>query len=165
MSEVNTKIQNLIEDMELTYTVAFVPQSISRNATDKDPSLNWKFTLTLGNRSMIADYTQGIGNVPEYLYDRMYSKMPVDQKFLNDAQKAASVTGCYPDPRQSTDSVLFPRLLPLPEPTLYELLECMVADVSVLDYCGFEDWANNYGYDTLFLVINFTLILISSTLC
>lgn len=32
-------------------------------------------------------------------------------------------------------------------PKLNELLRSLVLDASALDYCCFEDWANDYGYD------------------
>jgi len=36
----------------------------------------------------------------------------------------------------------------IPPPELIDVLYCLVLDASVLDFACFEDWADEYGYDT-----------------
>jgi hypothetical protein len=150
MSE-QSLMRDLISDLllleQIEFKAVFVPQSASRNSTDKNPCLNWRvsFTRTLDrgegaiphHRSMATDYMQGIGHVPGYLHP--YGRLTIHEEEKLKGFTAAAETGLYP--------VRF-GVKPLPAPHAGDVLHSFISDRSVSDARSFEDFANEYGYDT-----------------
>ena len=67
MTEKETQITDTAAKLGLTMTADFVPWSLSRNAGEKDPSLNWKITLHKDGRPFLTtDYMAGSGHCPSY---------------------------------------------------------------------------------------------------
>jgi hypothetical protein len=68
------EIEAVAEDLDITMTAEFVPWSKSRNAGEKQPSLNWKVTLhkfdSLASHNMrpilTTDYGAGGAHCPSY---------------------------------------------------------------------------------------------------
>lgn len=58
-----------LESLGLRLTATFVPWSRSRNAGEKERSLNWCVKLFRDDRKIIeTDYMQGIGHAPSYQF-------------------------------------------------------------------------------------------------
>jgi len=135
-----TSLDAAIAALGLTLTAEFVPQSRSRNAGEKQPSLNWKVTIARGSRTLgPLDYMQGIGHLPK-LPERIRN-LRMAQDYEHKAAEAGRLGRYSGGFIQLTQQ-------PIPPPTLREFLYCVVADASVLDSGGFEDWAREFGYDT-----------------
>lgn len=119
----------------ITMTAVFVPQSKSRNAKEKNLSLNWLVTITANGRSITTDYMQGIGHLPGYKHG---------WKSIDDAnrEKEAAETGKYLRPNAEYFRTA------IPPPTLDDVLSCLILDASAIDAGSFEDWAQEFGYDT-----------------
>lgn len=79
--------QAFTDSSGLTYSAQFVPQSQSRNAGDKQPSINWRVTISKGNAILTTDYTQGCAHLPHY--SQQFSKLAV----YDDAVRHACETG------------------------------------------------------------------------
>jgi hypothetical protein len=131
-----TKLERTIANLGLTYTAEFIPQKFSRNADDKQPSINWRITISNGKNFITTDYTQGIGHIPTVA--KSYKHFNRENELL------ASSTGTY-----NTSATLHWRNpKKLPTPNLINVLYSLTLDSDVCDYCGFEEWANNYGYNS-----------------
>jgi len=116
----------------------FVPFSQSRNAKEKYPSLNWRYTLG----SLKGDYTQGSAHCPAYKAS-VKELEGSDCIMRDEAIRAECETGRrYNKPYSGFDTAK------LPEPTIDELLYCLVMDASAIDHPTFVTWAREYGYDT-----------------
>lgn len=100
--------------------------------------LDYTIELSLGVRSIIkTEYHMGIGHVPGF------SSM----KFTTDVWRDLKET--FKDGKVSKTRNLFGRTNAVPIlPELRDVMCCLLMDASVLDYSSFEDWANEYGYDT-----------------
>lgn len=132
-----------IATLGLQYLAQFVPQKMSRNSAEEQPSLNWRVMISKGARSISADYMQGIGHVPGYLHK---TRLSLDESRLKQAQEAAANTGKYPDVKQWGRGFDL-RMSALPAPELRDVLYSLVMDADVLNSRDFEDWASSYGYD------------------
>ena len=129
-------------ELGLTMVATFVPFSRSRNAklkpTFRDLQISWRVSLLRNGREFLStDYTQGIGHVPGYTqglrdslynFERMYRAVQENMHFY-------------------LDSTPF-RTTKIPPPTVDDVLYSLVRDSDVIDYRGFEDWAENCGYET-----------------
>lgn len=131
----------------IEYTAEFVPQSKSRNADNKDPSLNWRVTLRKNGQTLTTDYMQGIGHLPHYSH--AFARIVA----YDDAVRRACETGksrirahknAY-DAAQADSAIA--RETPIPSPALDEVLYSLVSDSDAIEYPKFEDWAENYGYE------------------
>jgi hypothetical protein len=132
----------------LTMGVEFVPQSKSRNAGEKNHSLNWRVTISKNGRTLTTDYTQGIGHLPNYshafanlvIYDAAVKfACETGRSMLRSGQKNGYDAA-------GGESYYGSRAKPIPPPSLDEVLYCLVSDADVIDYPRFEDWAEMYGY-------------------
>jgi hypothetical protein len=129
-----------IAALRLDYSAEFVPQSKSRNAGDKQPSINWRVTLSRPGCSTLAlDYAQGIAYAPG---------CEVGRRTLEGVEREtdAAEHGEY-SPRNGRRSSSLSRLK-LPAPLLRDVLYCLINDSAALDYSCFEEWAPDYGYET-----------------
>lgn len=156
-SELDAKIAAL----GIEYKAEFVPQRLSRNSGEKNPSLNWRVTLARGGRVLSTDYMQGIGHVPGYYHGPLTipgtSYRWPEAVTLRLEQEHAANSGKYPVFGKQKRAVKPDDYKPLarhdiglatlPPPLLRDVLYCLVSDADVLNYEGFEDWASNYGYE------------------
>jgi hypothetical protein len=142
----HTELDSFIESLRIKYAATFIPQSVSRNAGEKQKSLNWRVSLERNGRALATDYMQGIGHVPGYR--QAFGRLSLAQAEVKRAQEAAAESGKYPrvDSRGELHSFLPGK--PLPAPLLRDVLYSLVLDSDVLDSAGFESWAGEFGYDT-----------------
>ncbi len=121
----------------LTLTATFVPQSLSRNAQDRTPSLNWRVTLIRKGRTpFTTDYMQGAGHIPGW------SSLKGGSVYLNNYAREVAEKGRYSP--QGPDS---PSRRPLPAPSMADVLHCLLLDAEASEL-PFEEWAGNFGFDT-----------------
>ena len=143
-----TKLLACIETLGLEYSAQFVPFSQSRNAKEKDPSLNWKVTIKKGSQSLTTDYMQGIGHLPHY--SQKFSTLVV----YDDAVREACESGksAIIEHKNGYDAAqagnVIQRKTDIPRPELVDVLYSLVLDSDVLNYSTFEEWAGDFGYDT-----------------
>lgn len=140
-----------------------MPQSASRNSAEKQPTLNWRITLTSANGNTLAtDYSQGIGHVPGYCH----ACTTYEHRLLQAYQNNAAITGTYPavaagrlgqtktwKPARplrysSGSNGRFIEMRPLPTPPVADVIHTLILDSSVNESTSFEDWASEFGYDT-----------------
>lgn len=136
----------------VTVVSEFIPFSKSRNAQPrhgrKEPwkSLNWRVTIKRQNRDILtSEYSAGVGHCPSHKSPRTPGTKPwpelVDR--MCDHEIEYGKTARY---MVSVDKVFSMMEKPiLPDPC--DVLAGLAMDADVLDYNGFEDWADNYGYD------------------
>ena len=135
--------ERLIAD-GVSYNAVFVPQSQSRNKDETRPSLNWRVTIAKGNVRLETDYMQGCAHIPHYSHAFAWNAV------YDDAVREACETGksrIIPA-KSAYDAAQGGRAVPIPAPEFADVLYCLVADASVIDFPGFEEWAREYGYDT-----------------
>lgn len=120
---------------------AFVPFSLSRNASEDRPSLNWKVTIKGGRyhskEPFTVDYMQGSGHCPA---DK--------RKWENAAVKARAVAlEC------ETGKIAAPRFYPEPRatarkiepPAFGDVLHSLSLDSEAVEMT-FSDWCADFGY-------------------
>jgi len=117
---------------DLDYHAEFIPHSKSRNAA-QEPSLNWRVTFTRG-RTLTADYMQGIGHLPGYSQRRTIHNV--------EYEKRCAESGLCAREFESQG------LRKIPAPPLADVLQCLLMDAEAIDYGTFEEWADNFGYDS-----------------
>ena len=119
----------------IEFSAAFVPQSRSRNRDEKNPSLNWRVTLTKGAQSLTTDYMQGCGHLPGYSFRE---SRKVD--YANAVREACEEGKYFRIPRRFSQ-----RIKP---PALVDVLYSLIMDADAINYACFGEWAESYGYDT-----------------
>lgn len=146
-------ISQYIESLGLTYDAVFIPQSESRNAGEKYPSINWKVSIGKGNSKLTTDYMQGAGYIPlmQHMggngWEKAYAQkvcengryLPVLPTFTSgkvDFYKAHEKINLGYSAHKK-----------LPAPKLIDVLHSLVMDSSVINYSDFAEWASEYGYD------------------
>jgi len=127
----------LLNKHGITVESAFVPWSLSRNAGEDSPSLNWVVTLKQNGRKLLTtDYMAGCAHCPAY-----------DQRGYNTVNGRADVLkecegGKMVDPHPSIG--LTHRAI-TPDPL--DVINSLLLDSDVLNYDSFEEWAGDFGYD------------------
>ena len=138
----------ILDAMGVTLSATFVPFSQSRNKAEKEPSLNWRVTLKKGDSEIITtDYMQGCGHAPAY-------KTPI--KFANGERdeyltKKAIARECETGKRARSLGRGGPSFIDggkIEAPDVVDVLHCLMSDSDAIDYRGFEDWANDMGFDS-----------------
>ncbi len=124
VSEKAKQIETAAAELGLTMQARFVRWSISRNAGEKDPSLNWKVTLLhKGKEVLTTDYMMGYGHC---------RNKPSKQGPPTVAEMAVIKSEC--EIGQGHNS-----------PPFADFLYGIASDASAIDYADFEDWAESYG--------------------
>lgn len=145
-TEKEMDIRLAIEKFNVSMDVKFVPFSQSRNRKEKDLSINWIVTLTRNNRSMEVEYMQGIGHLPKQIQPTFFGHKRYHEDdeimFACEKGKVGEWRDAFGEVRPAYKEQ---KLLP---PKLHDVLYCLVLDADVLDYSGFENWANEFGYDS-----------------
>lgn len=142
----HSELDATIACLGLDYSAYFVPQSQSRNAREKNPSLNWRVTIKNAGRALTTDYTQGIGHLPEEFRRHLQAQKGLGPRGLAQIERKVAETGRTGRVLSSPDILTSAK--PLPAPLLRDVLYCLVMDAGVIDYATFEEWASEYGYDT-----------------
>lgn len=142
-SQIKDNIGVVIAKHGLTVESVFIPWSQSRNAGEKNPSLNWKVTLKQNGRKILTtDYGAGMGHAPSY--KQSFKRDPENERLV----LAECENGGKARYMASMDYVAVPQsakgtLKPESRDVIYSLL----LDSEVLDAGGFEEWASTFGYD------------------
>jgi hypothetical protein len=151
MSEIQEQIDQFLQDNKITYSHKFVPFSISRNAKEKEPTLNWKVELTNEKGSIFTDYQKGIGHLDFNWVNGFRKVMSIDQdKATKSAVYDAIEKGIHKDVTVGNkgDVKVGFKNKPFPHPTIYEVLTSLLIDAQAIDFPSYESWANEYGYES-----------------
>jgi hypothetical protein len=143
-----TEIADVIASLGLTIDATFVPFDQSRNVNEKWRSLNWKVTVKRNGRDVLTtDYSAGIAHCPSYskkapaAWDRPARMWP------DLVAKFETETGFQAQPYTTWGGFRADKTKPI-KPDTVDVLHSLTLDSSVLDAGGFEDWADEFGYDT-----------------
>lgn len=149
--ENNETLAACIDQLGLSIRTEFVPFSQSRNAKldakPSDRSLNWRVTLAKrwvndngDNRYsdvLTTDYSAGIGHCPSYRQGMRWT-----------LENAAAIEF---ETERGRRAPAYRSLNPIggkpimPDPV--DVIASLARDSDVLDYAGFEQWADEFGYD------------------
>lgn len=130
-----------IEASGLSMSAVFVPQSQSRNAKAKEPTINWRVTITKGAQSLTTDYMQGCAHLPHY--QPKWARTLWYSEAVRDACESGR-SRLVDGPR----AVAHYSHKNLTAPKLADVLYSLVMDSAAIDHPTFESWADDYGYDT-----------------
>ena len=131
----------------LTVSAVFVPWSQSRNFTEgakvDKRSLNWRVTLCKAGLAILTtDYSAGIGQCPSYT-QRIAGHMTITEAEVIEFETEKG----FPCFWNNGAPVRKPGAKPI-KPDGPDVLYSLVMDSDVIDYDGFEDWAEDMGYDS-----------------
>lgn len=155
MTDTQETLPEAIERIGLSIRAEFVPFSKSRNANESQRSLNWRVTLVFSNPAygtarqgdiLTTDYQAGVAHCPAY---KLPVKVAGGQNSLLRARaiEMETETGVRAKPSSfGGDGFIATREAILPNAA--DVIYSLVQDSDVLDYRGFEDWADNFGYDS-----------------
>lgn len=128
---------------DLKFEAVFVPWSQSRNAAEKEPTLNWRVTFTTPRGTYTTDYNAGCGHCPSY--KQHFGRKPYGYDHLIRFECEQGYAG-----RQAASHhrvlMRFPRQPILP--AMADVLSSLLSDADAIDCGTFEEWASNLGYDT-----------------
>ena len=155
----------------VTVESVFVPFSRSRNAGQETPNLNWLVTIKRDGREVLTtDYMAGQGHAQAYQVESVPSNFSprryrtrsttapsgftyrdaTAREGLNQYRTELAAAEC-----ESGFKMRLTKGRPVScsensriEPNPVDVLYSLVMDSDVLDSGGFEDWAENLGYDT-----------------
>lgn len=128
----------------LKYKAVYVPLRHAPEREGGKGALNWRIEIRHGNGSINTDYFQGTGLLPEWA--ESYLKVLGWKPHSGYASARHTV-----DSRRAFDKLLQTGSINgrnLPAPSVADVLYCLLGDAEALDYATFEEWAENYGYDT-----------------
>lgn len=138
------ELEAFMEKHKITVHSEFVPWSKSRNykpdAKLGDRSLNWRVTVRQGGFDILTtDYSAGIGHCPSYKpMARATNDYASAIKYETEKGHPAFVTSGGNVKRSSNAQIT-------PDPC--DVLYSLAFDSRVLNYSGFEEFANELGYD------------------
>lgn len=138
------QIEAYLNSIGLQHNIVFIPQSRSRNA-GKEPCINWSVCLWKSNNDknkMLTDYQQGVGHLPKW---NSPVKNEYDTKLKYSCMLRAIETGKV---HRIVNDTPVPTNTKLTPPSVVDVIYSLIMDSDVLDYAGFELWANNLGFDT-----------------
>ena len=137
-----TQFTEFAEKHQLTAEFKFVPFSKSRNKNEKHKTINWEVTLKTPRGEMTVDYAQGIGHLSDFNHAK--SKLVWYVERIDHAvehghwnNKFSDYVPFYTKGKKN-----------IPDPNLMSVFHSLITDSEVLNYGCFEDWAENFGYDT-----------------
>ncbi|MFM0649770.1 hypothetical protein PQR14_36105 [Paraburkholderia bryophila] len=131
-----------------TYSYRFIPHSGSSHAQADTLTLNWVVTVTNGKTTYQTEFHKGIGHL-RYPWNSPYAVMNAQQKTATQAALTeAAETGRASDIRLDGRGVVVGGDLPFPDPSLDEVLWCLVQDAGARHFESFDAWAAEHGYDS-----------------
>jgi len=152
------RAQAVIDRLGLTISATFIPFSKSKNAKPRKDgkvwrSLNWSVTLNkreLRQRDdegrdyvpraiLTTDYSAGEGHCPAY-------KASVKSLGSRDCSQRREAIDYEIEHGHAYRSVFGPGKALKPDSV--DVIYSLVRDSDVIDYGSFEEWAENYSYDT-----------------
>ena len=132
-----SEIKTVLESLKLDVKFQFVPFSQSRNAKEKNLSLNYKATILYNGKELFTtDYFMGIAHAPSY----KQGKLCVDD---SNAIKFEAENGqTFKHGNVISQYIKKPII-----PDTVDFFYCIQSDCDVLNYSDFEDFADSFGYD------------------
>lgn len=132
-------LDKLLITNKISIKCTFVPFSRSRNKDEERLSLNWSVSVYKDDKCILTtDFTQGCAHTQAY-------KMPVKEVGHSNSimryeimKKECEEGKFYGTGRNYTR---------VKEPSLTEVMYCLLIDSDVLNYSWFEEWAESCGYD------------------
>ena len=140
-TEEKDTLQSFVNELGLTYTATFVPTPQPAE-TVPHPQLHWSIVLQRGGRTLTASYSQGCGHAGGY---KQICASREERRLTDIDVRKSCETGKIFDYRTFKGRMGYGAQ---PSPELLDVLACLVSDCSVLDMSSYEEWANEYGYDT-----------------
>lgn len=148
--ERNAKIDAAIADFSMVAT--YLPQDLStledsrgviRRSDLSEQQLKYHVTLSYKGRAFVeSSFQMGIGHIPYYTQGLV---LTVGQ--WNEIKLIFKTGKCARNwPKCVDDRLFMTRNLTI-EPTLRDVLHCLMSDGDAINYLSFEDWADNFGYD------------------
>jgi hypothetical protein len=132
----NAEIDAELAALGITYAAEFVPQRFSRNADDKQPSLNWRVSIRREGKkgpALVTDYMQGVGHL---VWKRKCThpalKASLESLAAQNGRSGGMGSGGY---------------CVAQTPALRDVLHTLMLDMNGTDQ-SFEEWAGEYGMDT-----------------
>lgn len=143
------KLLALAEELGLKVTCKFVPFSMSGRKDSDWVCLSWNYTLERnGGLVLKGTYSKGVGHIPKNSYvhtDVHGGWKDYYAQLVAELGKYKKGSLCWND-INAMKSGYCNGLVPLPEPTLTEIVSGLCIDADVLSYSDFEDWCSNTGY-------------------
>ena len=126
----NSDIQQTIAEFLTEYPITLEAQRTQENPymakDEKHPMYHWLITLHYKEKTFPLHYSIGSGHaIPEFPNPTF---RPHKFKDLNPKEIIAAY--------------------PCRKPTITDVLDCVASDAYALNYDSFEEWANEFGYDT-----------------
>lgn len=155
MDDNTQTLESVVADLGLTISAVFVAWSDSRNAkadpTPRDYCLNWWVSLIgkvgtdHGRVILTTDYQAGHGHIPRRKAAQWPDRWSMDnfkalQRICETGRSNISLI-----PRGSN---LFKTWKGVIQPKALGVIHSLVMDADAVGYAGFEDWAENCGFDT-----------------
>ena len=150
--------KHLADEYGITVRSEFVPFSKSHDyepgLDPQDKCLNWKVTIVYKGRDIITqDYMAGIGYLPSY---KNYNIKDFGQKYsiVHCAYMDAELENGYQaviSHQEYVAGMSFPIKIDKNKPILPDsvgVVWSLLNDARAIDYACFEDWADDYGYDS-----------------
>lgn len=145
-------LDNVLKDWSMVVT--YIPQDLAliedsrgrfKRSDLSKQRLKYEVTLNYKGREVLkTPYSMGIGHVPGY----------TGQKILWNHSQWEEMKGIFKtgkcDPKwvyRCMERNFLSRTTKI-EPTLKDVLYCLVMDGGAIDHATFESWAGEYGYDT-----------------
>lgn len=146
--EIRMAVAQYLAAHGIEYSAQFVPQSASRNAGDKAHTLNWRITLKRSGAALTTDYMEGIGHLPGY--STRGALIGTAGYWKPDTIGGDKyISGCCESGKYSPSGPYgFHAGIKIPAPNVADVLHSLCLDAEVLNYCAFEDWASEFGYET-----------------
>lgn len=130
----------VVSALGLAIRSEFVPFSRSRNAKEKQPSLNWRVTVTKDGRDVLTtDYMAGCAHCPAYK-DPKHGRpgfMSIDR---DNAVRRECETG---KTFRNLENFGFAATGKHIEPATLDVLYSLVSGSDAIDCATFEEWASN----------------------
>jgi hypothetical protein len=142
-------IQEWAASNNLTMTSIFVPFSASRSRLERHKSLNFIVTLSSNTGSISTDYMKGNGHLEMTISPTYRDHVSIKNLDLLRAKNECCETGKYHNGFSGNIEIkrVSGKAVKFPTPTIDEVLYSLNNDSDVANY-SFEEWAENYGYDS-----------------
>lgn len=138
----------ILDAMGVTCDATFVPWSESRNADNKNPSLNWRVTLRYQGKDVLTtDYTQGLAHCPAYKDPPRFPDGSLDWYMRKERIKLECETGRKSACMPMVDSATATKN-PIDPPDVQDVMHSLLLDAEAIDAYDFEDWCGEFGYDS-----------------
>lgn len=140
-------LRAMLGQLGLTVECEFVPFSVSRNAGESSPSLNWRARVLLNGKPASGlesvDYMQGCGHCP--------ASKAGTKRFPAKADLSRAIAlECETGKRAMMSTNLgrpYATSAPIAAPDAGAIIAALCLDSDVLNYASFDDWADSFGYD------------------